>query len=88
MICLALELRGHLQQPQANVESEQAAHDQVSAWEVGCVHYNRTPSTLFVLDLPLGRLGYHLGAFLGNIDVDERGSIVILEERVACQMVD
>jgi hypothetical protein len=52
------------------------------------MHSNRTPSTLFVLDLPLGRLGYHLGAFLGNIDVDERGSIVILEERVACQMVD
>jgi hypothetical protein len=40
----------------------------------GCVS-----ESVFVLDLPLGKLGYYLGAFLGNIDVDERGSIVILE---------
>jgi hypothetical protein len=52
------------------------------------MHSNRTPSILFVLDLPLGRLGHYLGAFLGNVDVDGRGSIVILEERVACQTVD
>jgi hypothetical protein len=38
-----------------------------------------TSRTILVLDLPLGRLGYYLGAFLGNIDVDERRSIVILE---------
>jgi len=36
--------------------------------------------TVFVLDLPLGRLGYYLGAFLGNIGVDKLGSIVILED--------
>jgi hypothetical protein len=30
MICLALELRGHLQQPQADAESKQAVHDQSS----------------------------------------------------------
>ena len=43
------------------------------------IAFQCTSDTVFVLDLPLGRLGYYLGAFLGNIDVDERGSNVLLE---------
>jgi hypothetical protein len=79
MVCLALEPRGQSPRLWAEFGQRSAAHDQPNMRGPLRMSSKPTSRTILVLDLPLGRLGYYLGAFLGNIDVDERRSIVILE---------
>ena len=79
MVCLALELRGQSPRLWAEFGQRSTGHDQPNMRGPLRMSSRSTLGTILVLDLPLGRLGYYLGTFLGNIDVDERRSIVFLE---------
>jgi hypothetical protein len=79
MVCLALELQWPKQQPRAKWTGRYDAQDQTNVQGKLCIPSECIREINRVLDLSLGRLGYHLGAFLGNIDVDERPFIEFLE---------